>query len=118
MSLEISGKVDQVLEKVSGEGRNGTWIKQTFVMETEGQYPKKVCFDAWGDKVDTVQNLKPGDPVTVHFDIESREYNGRWYTNAKLWKLDVGSSHGGDIPGAPPPIEYIPEDQDDDDLPF
>lgn len=119
MSLELSGKVVKVLEKMSGEGRNGTWVKQEFVVETDGQYPKQVCFMAWGDKTEEVAKLNEGDPVTVSFDLQSREYNGRWYTDAKMWKLDVGSSSKGDIPGAPPPIDYVPDDEDEEsDLPF
>ena len=120
MALELVGKVVEVLQKESGEGRNGTWVKQNFVIETDGHYPKKVCFTAWGDKADVVANLNSGDPVTVHFDIESREYNGRWYTDAKMWRLDVGSNSGGNMPGTPPPIDYVPDENQDEegDLPF
>ena len=66
MSLNISGKIKTIQSKVS-VGRNGTWVKQNFVIETDGQYPKTVCFVAWDDKTEALDRLSTGDPVTVHF---------------------------------------------------
>ena len=57
------------------------------VIETPGDYPKQVCFMVWGDKIDQLQ-IREGQELTVHFDLESREYNGRWYTDVKAWKVD------------------------------
>ena len=51
MTLEISGKIIEILDIKSGQSANGEWRKQEYVLETEAQYPKKVCFMAWGDKV-------------------------------------------------------------------
>ncbi len=90
--MEISGKIIQLLPKQTGEGKNGQWQKQDYVLETTGQYPKKVCFNLWGDKVDKF-NLQNGDEVTVSFDIESREYNGRWYTDVRAWNIQKGMSN-------------------------
>jgi hypothetical protein len=84
--MEISGKIIELLPVKSGQSSNGEWRKQEYIMETETQYPKKVCFMAWGDKIDQF-NIKQGEPLTVSIDLESREYNGRWYTDVKAWKV-------------------------------
>lgn len=91
--MELSGKIVQLLALQKGEGKNGGWKKQEFVIETSGNYPKKVCFSLWGDKIDQ-SPLSEGTAVKVSFDVESREYNGKWYTDAKAWKVeaDNGSS--------------------------
>ena len=89
--LEISGKIIELLEVKSGQSANGEWRKQEYVLETEAQYPKKVCFMAWGDKIDQF-DIKKDEQLTVSIDLESREYNGRWYTDVKAWKV----SRGGD----------------------
>lgn len=88
--MNLKGKVIQVLPEQTGQGKNGEWKKQEIIIETEGQYPKKVCVSLWGDKVGTVLN---GASVDAQLDPESREYNGRWYTELKAWKVDsVGGS--------------------------
>jgi len=120
MSLEITGKLIQILPEQSGEGRNGPWNKISFVIETQDQYPKKICFDAWKERVDTVKSLKVGDTIRVGFDIESREFNGKWYTNAKSWKIETVTAGGAASDEPMPPVEdiEIPPEQDGDDLPF
>ena len=84
--MEISGKIIELLPEKSGQSANGEWRKQEYVLETEAQYPKKICFMAWGDKIDQFE-IKKGERVTVSVDLESREYNGRWYTDVKAWKI-------------------------------
>lgn len=95
--MEITGRIIQLLPLQTGQGKNGVWKKQDFVIETDGQYPKKVCISAWGDKV-SENVLVEGKEVTVSFDIESREFNGRWYTDVKAWKVEEG---GGGAPVEP-----------------
>ncbi|HXR80855.1 MAG TPA: DUF3127 domain-containing protein, partial [Saprospiraceae bacterium] len=63
-------------------GKKGPWKKQEFIVETQSQYPKKVCLSVWGDKVDQF-SLSVGQFVNVSVELESREYNGRWYTEAR-----------------------------------
>jgi hypothetical protein len=93
MASEINGKVSQILPMESGEGKNGIWKKQYFVIEyMDGQYPKKVCIQLWGDKTDILKSLQPGTDVKVAFNVESREYNGKWYTDVKAWRVEVGGS--------------------------
>jgi hypothetical protein len=114
--MEIKGKLIKLLPLQSGEGKNGPWKKQEFVIETQGQYPKKVCFSLWGDKADQVSG-KEGNDVTVFFDIESREYNSRWYTEAKAWKVETGSGNP-ESQEIPPDDIDMNQDVSDDDLPF
>ena len=121
--MEIQAKLIEVLPLQTGEGRNGTWKKQNIIIETDSQYPKKICVSIWGDKIDENQ-LKVGNDLKVSFDIESREYNGRWYTDVKAWKIDVVNGENTtqeppsfvseDVP--PPPLP--PEEDDLDVLPF
>jgi hypothetical protein len=121
MALEISGKVISVLAEQTGSGKNGAWVKQDFVIETTEQYPKKVCFSAWGDKAAAVKNIAMGTPVKVSFNVESREFNGKWYTDLRIWKIETGSSAQSSAPsGAPTQDEYAPSSEPEgaNDLPF
>ena len=86
ITMEIRGKIIELLPEKSGQSANGGWRKQEYVLETDGQYPKKICFMAWGDKIEQL-NIKKGETVEVSVDLESREYNGRWYTDVKAWKV-------------------------------
>jgi hypothetical protein len=119
MSLDLSGKVIALLAEQSGEGKNGRWVKQDFVIETSEQFPKKVCFSSWGDKVADVKKLKTGDMVTISFNPESREFGGKWYTDLRAWKISKTSAQtSGNQADIPPLSENdIPMEQDDD-LPF
>lgn len=89
--MEIQGRIIQVLPLQSGVAKASgkEWKKQDYVIETSEQYPKKVCFCLWGDAIDRT-NLLAGEDVTVQIDIESREFNGRWYTEVKAWRVDRG----------------------------
>ncbi|MFZ4456275.1 MAG: DUF3127 domain-containing protein [Bacteroidales bacterium] len=94
--MEITGRIVQLLPLQSGQGKNGVWKKQDYVIEfANGQYSKKVCFNIWGDKIDAFQLIE-GEEVKVEFDIESREFNGRWYTDVRAWNV----SRLGAITGA------------------
>ena len=90
--MEISGKIIQVLPLQEGVGKNSgnPWKVQSYVLETQEQYPRKVCFEIFGE--DKIKNnlCKIDDIVTVSFDIESREFNGRWYTSIRAWKVQQG----------------------------
>jgi hypothetical protein len=120
--MEIIGKVAQLLPLVTGQGKNGEWRKQEFIIEiADGQFPKKICFSLWGDKIDQA-GLGLNETVKVFFDIESREYNARWFTEARAWKVEKQ--------GAAAPIQttspQVPNDASasfnaapvEDDLPF
>jgi hypothetical protein len=120
--MQLTGKIVQLLPLQSGTGKNGVWKKQDFILEVPGNYPKKVCLSVWGDKIDE-SKIREGNQLTVDFDIESREYNGRWYTDLKAWKLEIAgaSSGGGGNAEVPLPSEEPPfagGDEGNDNLPF
>ena len=92
--MELSGKIIQLLPEKSGESGKGPWRKQEYILETEGQYPKQVCFMAWSDKIDEFA-IKEGETLVVSIDLESREYTGRWYTDVKAWKV-ARADYAGD----------------------
>ncbi len=94
MELSISGKVIDVLQEMSGEGRNGPWRKRDFIIETQDNYPKTICMTQWGDQIDATQ-VQKGDLIKAHIDIQSREYNGRWYTDVKAWRVEQDSGASG-----------------------
>jgi hypothetical protein len=102
--MEINGKIIELLPEKSGESAKGPWRKQEYILETEGQYPKKVCFMAWGDKIGEFA-IKEGANLVVSVDLESREYNGRWYTDVKAWKVTQAGAAADNIP-FPAPGEY------------
>ena len=84
--MNISGKVVQVLPIQSGTSKSGNpWQKQEFVLEQGGQYPRKVCISLFGDNV--AKTPQGGQVITASVDIDSREFNGRWYTEIKAWNI-------------------------------
>jgi len=123
--MEINGKIIEVLEEKSGQSAKGGWRKQEYIIETQDQYPKKICFMVWGDKIDDF-GIKQNQELEVSIDIESREYNGRWYTDVKAWKVaqkGASTSNSSEPSGnaAPPPTEEplgLDEESSVDDLPF
>jgi len=131
--MDISGKVIQVLPKQTGAGKNGPWEKQDYVIEIQGTYPKKVCFNLWGNKISQF-DIKEGEFINIGVDIESREYQGRWYTDVRAWKVErpgasgAGSPIGGagnsapvqDPFGAPDDVQdpFASDNSGADDLPF
>ncbi|MDA9991329.1 DUF3127 domain-containing protein, partial [Paracoccaceae bacterium] len=121
-NMEIKGKIIEVLPEKSGQSENGKWRKQEYVLETDAQYPKKVCFMAWGDKVNQF-NIKKDENVEVSIDVESREYNGRWYTDVKAWKVsrigaDAETSYSSGIQDQNETSNTSNPDFDNDTIPF
>lgn len=110
--MEIQGKVVAALDIVSGTSKAGNaFQKREFVIETAGQYPKKVCLQLFGDKVNECPNV--GEEVKVTFDPESREWNGRWFTQLNAWKVE---RQGGQQPAQQP--QQSQATQNDDSFPF
>ena len=135
--MEIKGKIIQKLELQSGTSKAGNaWKKQEYVLETMDSYPRKVKFDFFGDRADQYP-LEVGDIITLSYDIESREFNGRWYTDIRGFKAvkedpnavaaapapyaSAGEPAPAPAPGeaAPtPPVDNTFEQGAGDDLPF
>lgn len=84
MSMQVSGRCIKVLPAETGMGKKGQWTKVTFVIETSGQYPKQIALTTW--KADQMPAV--GDDLTCYVELESREYNGRYYTDARAWKIE------------------------------
>ncbi|MFA9392024.1 MAG: DUF3127 domain-containing protein [Prolixibacteraceae bacterium] len=123
MSMDVKGKVLQILPVQSGVSKAGKeWSKQEFVIESEEQFPKNICFTLFGDKLSLLGGITVGQQVEVFFNLESREFSGKWYHNINAWKInpvqlasnDAGGFSVNDIP---PPAN---EDNEPplDDLPF
>ena len=103
--MELIGKIVQILPLRTGTSKAGNpWQVQEYILETLGtQYPRKVCFELFGDNVNKFP-LQVGQEVTVSIDVESREFNGRWYTSVRAWNVVQGIQ----LPGvaAPAPAAY------------
>ena len=123
MALEIEGKIAQKLIVQSGTSSRGAWSKQEFVLEyQEGNFPSQICMNVWGDdKVRELEKYQVGDKVKISFNLSSREYNGRWYTDVRAWRIEPVGQQSGNYPaaGAPmPTIDDLPGDNIDEDMPF
>ena len=91
--MEVVGKIIQVLPIQEGVGRNGNpWKVQPYVLETLDQYPRKVHFEVFGEDRIKQNPCEIDQLVTVSFDIESREFNGRWYTSIRAWRIQQGDT--------------------------
>ena len=90
--MEVSGKIIQVLPEQGGVSKTSgkEWKLQAYVLETQEQYPRKVHFEVFGEDRIKANPCQLDDIVTVSFDIESREFNGRWYTSIRAWKIQQG----------------------------
>lgn len=91
--MDLVGKVIQVLPPQEGVGRNGNpWKLQGYVLETLDQYPRKVHFEVFGEDRIKQNPCEIDQLVTISFDIESREFNGRWYTSIRAWRIQQGDT--------------------------
>lgn len=133
--MEVTGKIIFALPEMSGVSKAGnTWKKREYVLETQETYPRKIHFDFFGERADQFP-LNVGDTIKLSFDIESREYNGRWFTSIRGWKAEPATAGmGAPMPAAPmagagqafpePPAQTVPggfpapEPSATDDLPF
>lgn len=85
--MELQGKIIVVLPERSGVSQRGNqWRSISYVLETQEQYPKKLVFDVTNDKIDQL-NIQLGEILTVQFDINAREYNGRWFNSVNAWNV-------------------------------
>jgi len=124
MSMQVKGTLLQILKMESGVSKAGKeWKKLDFVIETNEQFPKKVCFTLFGDKISLIEGITEGTEIEVYFSLESRDFNGKWYHNINAWKIE-GAEAGSTAKSYPPafmPGEIPPPEQSDDsgnDLPF
>lgn len=85
----VEGRIIQKLDVESGQSARGPWQKQNFIIETtDSQFPRKVCIGLWTNQIPILQSYQIGDMIRAYINIESREFNGRWYTDIRAWKLE------------------------------
>ena len=125
MAMELEGRIARKLNVQTGTSARGAWAKQEFIFEyQEGQYPSQVCMNVWGeDKVKDLEKYQVGDKVKVSFNLSSREFNGRWYTDVRAWRIEPASApapyQAPQQPEAPlPAADDMSTPFSDDDLPF
>ena len=133
--MEIIGKVVRLGNLVEGTSARGPWHKQELIIETEEQYPRTVCLICWTNQIDEIQKFAPGQTIKAQIEISSREFNGKWYTDVRVWRFDpVGATTApAAAPAQPaqqpmmhqtPPVAapaqdfYPPAEDSVDDLPF
>lgn len=132
--MEVIGKIIAVLPVQEGTSKAGNpWKKRYYVLETQESYPKKIAFYVFGsDRVAQYENITVGANVRLSFDIESREWQGRWFTDVQGWKIDlVDATAAATAPQAaapvnaaagavppPPAVSFTNASEPTDDLPF
>ena len=137
--MEIIGKVVRLGNLVEGTSARGPWRKQELIIETEEQYPRTVCLNCWTNQIEEIQKFAPGQTIKAQIEISSREFNGKWYTDVRVWRFDpVGATAAPAAapvqpvqqpyqqpamhqtpPVAQPVTDYYPPAEDSvDDLPF
>ena len=87
--MELTGRIIAVLEAKSGtSSRTGNkWMKQEYVMEVPGDYTRHCAFTVFGEDRIKQLNIQNGEDVTIQFDIDAHEYNGRWYNDFKAYNV-------------------------------
>lgn len=127
--MEITGKIIAVLPANSGvSARTGNpWMSQEYVLETHDQYPKKICFRIFGEDRIKQHNIQSGEELTVSFDIDAHEYQGRWFNSINAWAVNR-NVQAQPAPGAEPfppaqaapfpPAQEQAAEGSTDDLPF
>lgn len=117
--MELTGKIVRVFEPQQGTSKAGReWKKREYLMEVpsnNSEYgPRQVFFNFFGDRADQFI-LEGGKEYTISFDIESREFNNRWYTDIRAWRAQPAGNasagnNGSDIPVPPTYPEENPFD--------
>lgn len=103
--MEVIGKIILALPEQSGTSKAGNvWKKREYVLETHETYPRKIHFDFFGERADQFP-LNIGDNIKLSFDIESREYQGRWYTSIRGWKSEP--ANGAGVPPVQAPMNQM-----------
>lgn len=118
MTYELTGKIKLIQEAKTFD--SGFTKREMVVIVEDGKYPQEINLEFVQDKVSLLEPLRPGQEVTVSFDIRGREYNGRYFNNLQGWKIvteDRGQAPGVD---SQPPISTSMNQasNEDDDIPF
>ena len=133
--MEITGKVVRLGGLTEGTSAKGPWRKQDLIIETDEQYPKTVCLTCWTNQINEIQSMVPGQLIKAQIDISSREFNGKWNTDVRVWRFDPINAAAPGQPAQQPaaqamhqtppaaaptggPEDYFGESSNGDDLPF
>ena len=117
--MEFEGVVYKILPLTQGTSARGEWQRQDVVFELPSEFSRKICVTFFNKPTD-VAKLREGATYTVSVNVESREYNGRWYTDVRAWKIEkvqASAPAHGEGSDPPPPADFEPNAQTDD-LPF
>ena len=121
-SIIIEGRLVQILSAQEGQSTRGAWKKQDFILETTEQYPKKVCICCWNEKTDELSKYQLNDNLKVSVNIESREYNSKWYTDIKAWRIEQANAENSVVSNDTSPSDDVSgvsfTSDENDDLPF
>lgn len=92
--MEITGKVINILPIQGGESNTTgkSWQVKTFIIETQDKYTHKVAIELFGEDRIKDNPVQVDNVYNISFDLESREFNGRWYTSARAWKVVASQS--------------------------
>jgi len=118
--MQITGIIEKILPIQTGEGRNGTWVKQDVVINQGGKYPKSACVTFFGTKC-TPEGYSEGESVVVDVNIESKPWNDKYITSVNAWKIARSDGAHPATQAARPEQRKEPDpiqSQDTDDLPF
>ena len=128
--MQITGNVVVVCPIKSGVSQSGKeWQSLDFVIEVQGQYPKKVVLNLFGqDRINQLNPQAGEQNVTVDFDIDAHEYNGRWFNQVSAWKITRQGQQAPQqaaqqamrsaVPNGQPAPQTPPPAGDADSLPF
>ena len=134
--MELTGRIIAVMEPRSGvSARTGnSWMTQEYVLEVPGQYPKRCLFNLFGEDRIKQFNIQNGEDLTIQFDIDAREYQGRWFNDIRAYNVVRGQVAPAPNPAASPfppvqgqtdaatspfpPAPETPSEGSADDLPF
>lgn len=105
--MELQGIIINIMPEQSGEGKNGIWRSQDYIIETEGQYKKKIAVNVFGKDIDDFA-IQINERINAHINIESREFNGKWFTTVRAWKVERPAQHGQGLP-TPQKVEPMQE---------
>ncbi len=117
--MDFTGKIIFALPAKSGLKKNGeSWKSQEFVIEnTEGQYPKKMCFNVFGEDKIKSFDIKLGEELKVSFDIDAKQWQDRWFNSINAWKVERVGATATNEP-QPNTTAASPKNDDDSSLPF
>ena len=109
--MELAGRVIAVLEPRGGVSKTGNpWKVQEYVIETHDQYPRRMCFDVFGEDKINQFNIQVGEELNVFFDVDAREWQGRWFNSIRAWRVDrVNPMQQASVPDPSfPPVNAAP----------